>query len=328
MTEYQYYISAQNRVGLSPPYKVKDTTKGVIMPGPPVQLQIQESTGSKLKLIWKAPHQKGGGNIVSYRIYLNTKENLVKELFASALSIDSTGFYVQKLTKLQAEVHYTLYLSAVNAAGETEQEDWASISAQTAHAEIPSKPIMDKITRGDSASKCTLFFEEPEDLGGLGQPIYFVTRTEHETEKTIPPQSHRHDLQSNLHRKVLDYDDEVTFTTTDLMFTDSNLLANTNYSYTVYAVNEEGVGDASSVIWILTLDATPPSEPANFSANALDGQSIKLSWSAPLDWGGIPPEEISYRLFRWNEEIAQLDPLVYEFLDDGLWSETGYGIIM
>ena len=121
-----------------------------------------------------------------------------------------------------------------------------------------------------------------------------------------------------------------TVTVPAISFTDTNLTAGTNYSYTVRAfdaavpVNESALSGAVSATTpvVPIVDTTPPSVPTNLTANALSQTSVRLNWTASTDVGtGVA----GYRVYRNGAAtpIATVTGAV-TYMDSGLTANTTY----
>ena len=109
---------------------------------------------------------------------------------------------------------------------------------------------------------------------------------------------------------------DVTGTT----YRDSGLQGFTTYNYTVTAFDSAGLeSDPSNSAQATTLDATPPTRPANLTATATGTTTISLSWSGSAD-----PETgvSSYLVYRDSVQVAQTTGTSY--VDTGLSPATTY----
>ncbi len=106
-------------------------------------------------------------------------------------------------------------------------------------------------------------------------------------------------------------------------FTDQYLTANTNYTYTVVAIDNAGNRSASSSpVTVKTLsstaDTTPPTQPGTPTGTALSPSDIKIYWSASTDNSGT----VGYKVMRGNV-VAGTTSLLY-FTDSNLSADTNY----
>ncbi len=87
-------------------------------------------------------------------------------------------------------------------------------------------------------------------------------------------------------------------------YIDINVLASTNYSYSVLAYDAAGnVSSLSSSVSINTAsssDVTAPSAPSNLSANVISSNQVNLNWTAATDNVAV----VGYTILRNNVIIA------------------------
>lgn len=104
-------------------------------------------------------------------------------------------------------------------------------------------------------------------------------------------------------------------------YTDSNLTANTAYTYTVAAMDAAGnTSPQSTPVAVTTLsDTTAPSAPANLSASATSSTQINLTWSAATDDTGVA----GYKVSRDGVEIATVTSET-AYQDAALTPSTAY----
>lgn len=105
-------------------------------------------------------------------------------------------------------------------------------------------------------------------------------------------------------------------------YIDINVLASTNYSYSVLAYDAAGnVSQFSSSVSINTAtssDTTLPSAPGDLLATAVSPSKINLSWSAASDNIGVT----GYNIYRNNILIATSS--INSFANVGLTASTSY----
>lgn len=100
-------------------------------------------------------------------------------------------------------------------------------------------------------------------------------------------------------------------------FTDSELSPNTNYNYTVSAVNTVGESVKSAAVSVKTDEPklSPPATPSGLSLIGKTTTSINLKWNASTTATG-------YRLYRANTKVYEGDKIEYN--DSGLAENTNY----
>ncbi len=106
-------------------------------------------------------------------------------------------------------------------------------------------------------------------------------------------------------------------------FTDLYLTANTNYTYSIVAIDNAGNRSAySSPVTVKTLsntaDTTPPTQPGTPTGVALSPSDIKIYWGASTDNSGT----VGYKVMRGNV-VAGTTSLLY-FTDSNLSADTNY----
>ncbi len=113
----------------------------------------------------------------------------------------------------------------------------------------------------------------------------------------------------------------VTFDSiTALTFRDGGLAYFTDYSYTVAAVDANGLlGPRSNAVRARTLDGTPPGAPGPLTATTQRGGAIALAWGAAIDReSGV----IRYRVYR--DDVLHDSSTTTSYLDAGLPPSTTY----
>lgn len=102
-------------------------------------------------------------------------------------------------------------------------------------------------------------------------------------------------------------------------FSDTNLLEDTGYTYTVFAFNDAGRSTPSNTASATTLDS-PPAAPQNLTATAITFQRIDLEWE--------PSEDADfYEVEQSTDGVAFVlisRPILTELMIFGLQPETTY----
>ena len=108
------------------------------------------------------------------------------------------------------------------------------------------------------------------------------------------------------------------------VFTDTELEATTEYSYTVKAFDAAGnVSEASKALVIETLEVPPadvlaPSTPLDVAASTITDKSVLLTWTASSDNVGVA----GYVIYRDGKEVGET--VTNAFTDTGLTASTEY----
>jgi chitinase len=118
-----------------------------------------------------------------------------------------------------------------------------------------------------------------------------------------------------------------TAQTTGTTFTDTGLVANTTYTYTVRA--RDGAGNLSTpsnqisvTTNASTSDTTPPTTPGTLSSPAKTSTSVSLSWGASTDSGGSGLA--GYNVYRNGATTPTAQTTGTSYTDTGLNANTTY----
>jgi chitodextrinase len=118
----------------------------------------------------------------------------------------------------------------------------------------------------------------------------------------------------------------VVGTTASTTYTDSGLLANTNYSYTVIAYDAAGNDSQASAALVVATkpapDTTPPSMPTGLTASAVSATQVNLSWSPSTDNVGVA----GYIVERNGAVVAKVSAASY--VDTALTASTNYSYVV
>ena len=189
-----------------------------------------------------------------------------------ATNVTGTSYTDNGLT---ANTYYCYTVKAVNSAGESEES--SSACAMT-YSLIPSTPTGLDVT-AQSSSSIALTWNSVD-----GAESYKVYRDSQEIATNV----------------------------TGTSYTDNGLTANTNYCYTVKAVNSAGESEESGSACAMTY----PLAPTGLVATAESTTSIALTWNA-VDGA------ISYNIYRNSTQIAT-GITVASYTDNGLTPSTEY----
>lgn len=115
---------------------------------------------------------------------------------------------------------------------------------------------------------------------------------------------------------------------TELQYLDTQLQANTEYTYFISATDNLGRESLPSSIltvrtWSAEGDTPPPTAPANLHAMAKTETSVSLMWT-----GSTSSKGILYLVYRNGEEVARLPQRTLEFTDHGLAPGTAYRYVV
>jgi chitodextrinase len=113
-------------------------------------------------------------------------------------------------------------------------------------------------------------------------------------------------------------------TTTTTAFSDSTVAAGASYTYVVTAQDAAGNVSGNSNSFVITTpattqaDVTPPSAPANLTANAVGSTQVQLSWTTASDNVGVA----GYQIWRNGAQISVSMSL--SFTDTTVQASTSY----
>lgn len=267
--EYTYEVSGVDLLGRE---GERSDPLTVVIPGAdppdepdePDDLVAEAVSASRIDLRWDAvgdddDDDDGESSVAGYYIYRD----------GGNVPHDSTTGTQYSDTGLAAFTEYTYRVSAVNSGGiEGELSDPAS--ARTLDGSPPSAP-QGVTAEATGARAVELEWDAAEDPES-GISRYLVYR---------------------------DGDATPIDSTTSTEYTDSTVEPETAYSYQVSARNGTGLeGPTSGVTDVTTpaaTDQSPPSVPADFSAEAVSPDRVELTWSASED----PDSGVSaYRVYR------------------------------
>lgn len=241
-------------------------------PGRPDNLVAESVSSSQIDLRWDAVSGDDDDDdepaVAGYYIYRD----------GGSVPHDSTGETQYSDTGLAAFTEYTYRVSAVSAGG-VEGELSNSASARTADGSPPGAP-QEVTAEAPGARVVELAWDAAEDPES-GISLYLVYR---------------------------DGDATPIDSTTATDYTDSTVEPETSYSYRIAARNGVGLegpkSGATEVTTPTSTDESPPSVPADFSAEAVSSERVELTWTAAED----PESGVSaYRVYR-NDSLLGTSP--------------------
>jgi outer membrane protein assembly factor BamB len=208
---------------------------------------------AQVALAWKAPADDGGAQITNYAIYKGPASGC--ETFLAKTGT-ATGYTDMNLNNGQ---EYYYEVGAINAAGESLRSKEVNATPAT----IPLAP--QNLTAAPDNTTITLDWDAPQDDGGSPITNYSIYRNGTSIDKVM---------------NVLNY-------------TDTGLINGVNYSYSVAAMNSEGLGPKSKTVY--AIPGIIPTAPGNFSA-APGKDRVLLKWTAPQNdqWSKV----LYYNLYR------------------------------
>jgi chitinase len=267
-----------------------DTTPPTV----PTGLQASAQGTSTIALQWTASTDAGSG-VAGYRIY--------RDGSATPLASVTTTNYTD--TGLAAGTTYSYAVRAFDAAAPANESALSAAASATTQAQPP-----------------------PVDVTPPSVPAN-VTATAQSTSSILVSWVASTDASGiSAYRVFRDGGATPVATVQGTTFTDTNLTANTTYSYTVTAVDGAPVANESAPSAPASAttnadppgDTTPPSVPTNVSAVPQSASQILVSWTASTDASGIA----GYEVLR--EGVAE--PIAFvqttSYTDDSLSAGTTY----
>jgi fibronectin type 3 domain-containing protein len=277
-----------------------NVTVTVNNPTLPTGLTATAANSAQVNLAWSA-----SSNATSYKIYRNGSSTALATVAAPAGSGIPPTTYTD--AAVSADTTYSYTVTALNAAG-TESAKSASVSVTTpkaADTTPPSVPTNLHSTATTTTSIALAWTASTDNTGGSGLAGYHLYRTTASSTTTL------------------------IASPTGTSYTDSGLLPNTTYTYSVSAYDKAANGSvASSDITVTTNtplpppDITPPSVPTGLTATAANSAQVNLSWTASTDNVGVT----EYKLYRNGSTtaLATVAAPTTSYQDAAVSANTGY----
>ena len=251
-TTYTFNVRAVNSVGASDAATVDETPSG--QPGAPQNLTASGGPGS-ITLSWDAPAADGGSVIVNYRI---EKWNATSTNWRHLITVSgTTEEYTDNSVTIGATTEYRV--RAINA-NTNDLSPWATVPGVAQGKGVPHAPA--NLVATPSNERISYTWDAPASDGGATISMY---EYKYWTGNTEPD----------------DWEDNDRRTSVTL----SNLIADSQYSFRVRAVNEVGAGAPAASKGVFA--STGPDMPRRFEAQADNTDAeIELSWTDPDEDGG------------------------------------------
>ena len=262
-TEYSFRVAAVNIAGSSV-YSANATihTTTAIVPTAPINILPSPSLNS-IFLYWDEPLSDGGSLITGYTVQ-HTTEGAPWETIRNGTDVDAGSYRYALLLYQQPGTQHTFRVAAVNIVGS---------SAYSANATVSTLDVAPLAPTGLIATpdfnSITLDWDEPTSAGGspiTGYTIQYTTQG-------VPWETIRNGT-------------DVAVDDTRSIHVD-NLIAGTQHTFRVAAVNIAGSSVYSANATVNTLDPIAPVAPAGLIATP-DFNSITLDWDEPTSAGGSP----------------------------------------
>ncbi len=247
---YRYAITATNRRGESANSNIVTVTP-LGLPGPPRNVTLWEGD-RYLELEWDTPQFDGGTEIEYQVLYKGT--NISELSFLTSLNADKLEYNDTSVTN---GVRYYYVLTCVNSIGDSARSNIVNGTPSG----LPSTPLALKAMPHDHSVLLT--WEHPLSNGGAMVRSYELFRNEKGKEfrslKSLP--------------------------STQVNFTDNDVVNGILYHYKIRAVNDNGCSEFSSEVEALPLG--PPTIPEPFIITS-GNRFIEIGWKDLKSNGGDP----------------------------------------
>ena len=266
-TQYAFQVRAVNAEGQSAASNTDTATTGTSVANAPTSVTVTPNTGSladSVSVSFTAPSD-GGESITGYEVRYRVGTTIPANA-AWGTSGTSTTFTI---TNLEKGTEYAYQIRAINSVGNGVA---TAVSTFTTNTTVPDAPT--SLTSTVGTTSAALSWTAPTDTGGLSITDYEVS---------------------------VDSGAWVSTGSTSDSATVTGLMAGTEYTFEVRAVNADGDSEASAVHTATTASLTTPAAPTGLSASADTATvssataSVSLAWTAPTDTGGADITEYQYR---------------------------------
>lgn len=235
-------------------------------PDPIDSLYQSGATGGGIRVEWDVPVDVGSSSSIYYQLYMSSRlKSPVWELV-----YNDTNFYYWK-TNLESETEYLFMVSCLNEFGYSDNS--SKVLLNTTYISVPG-PTGTPEKVNATGGMIQLSWEPPQDNGGNSVTYYVVNANDRDVKVNAP----------------------------DISF--GGLLANTDYTFTVYAGNSLGLGTDGSSAVLRTGNVTPPSEPASIKVETVSGGSATLRIPVPADTGGVDTAGLSYEIYANGFQVS------------------------
>ncbi|KAG2939403.1 hypothetical protein PC115_g3107 [Phytophthora cactorum] len=319
-TEYLFMASCMNAVGYSSNSSIFSLSTTLISaPGPPGDLTLKNATGGMIQFSWKSPDDDGGSSITYYSIHAQDTSGNPELVLETLLPEISFG-------GLLANRVYEFKVYAGNSLG-----TGSDASVKRYSTTLPTPPSLpgDPIVLQSSGGSATLAIKVPTDTGGVN--IDDLVCTVYGNGFKVPADAVRR-LQDNpipasktrrLMERRLAADDGAF-----IYLQAGGLLPSTAYAFTIQVSNNVGVSDTTNGIVTATSVATVPGAPASPTEISATGGAITLSWTDPVDTGGVPLTSYRLSMTRLGEEVGSCEGMIRSCTIGDLLSISVYTVTL
>ncbi len=308
-TSYDVQVAAINSAGIGP-YTEASATTSIAVPNQPLDLSVRATSPSRILVTWSAPDQNNSGVSLSYIVEYRTSdpdgEGAEPAGDWEQLSTTETTF---ELTDLLSNTSYDVRVAAENSAGQGEytEIEIATTTSETSRPGMPSNVVLTSL----SPTEVRVTWVRPDETGGLALRSYTI--------EYIPVNAPADSDPMTLTRRA---------GTTEVILT--GLMVGTEYQVHIAAVNALGAGEFETGT-VTTESATAPSPPRALIITGTSTTDLEVSWTAPVDEGGIPilRYRIDYRVSDedeiqtgrqpgdWEEESSESTTVLIQNLASG-----------
>merc|ERR1711917_24249 len=278
-------------------------------PGPITgPIGISGITATKCLLNYGPSAHNGGAKITGYRVEKRETSRL-----SWLVVYDFTQDCCVKINALVRNNEYVFRVAAINQNGMGPYMESAPMIARDPYTKPsePGVPSVDNIIK-DSLTLC---WARPIDNGGAEIRGYIVERRKKGATRWIrvlkktkiakaPVKDAKKRKESVSPAQPLTEDDMLI---TDLRFKCSNLEANSEQEFRVYAVNKAGNSEPSGSTGIIRLQdpLPPPSPPGQCKMIDHTATSVTLKWSKPLHDGGADINGYQVDFLEYDAKLAE-----------------------
>lgn len=232
------------------------------------------ATGGGIRVEWDIPVDVGSDGDIYYQVYMSSKLKTPEW----GLIYNGTETYYWK-TNLDSERAYLFMVSCLNELGYSDNSSQVMLNTTFISVPGPTGPLKADVTTG---GMIRLSWKPPLDDGGNNVTSYLVNGNDRDVQVTDP----------------------------NIFF--GGLFANTEYTFTVYAANELGLGTDGTYATFKTADVTPPSVPPAIRVVEVSGGSATLAIAVPTDTGGVDTADLLFDVYANNVLVA---PSSVQFLN-------------
>ncbi len=286
-TVYNVQVAAVNSVGEGPFASQTFTTLTIGVTSEPLDLAITVVSPNELSVTWSPPTETSGSEVTGYSVQYRTSATDTEEA-GLWVAVEQTGTETSaSIEGLIVGTAYDVQVAAINSAGIGPY----AVASATTTGEIsrPGTPLNVTLT-SLSPTEVRVTWTRPTKTGGLALRSYTI-----EYAPTNAPAD----------------SDPLTLTrragTTEVILT--GLMVGTEYQVRIAAVNALGAGEFESGT-VTTESATAPSPPRALIVTGTSTTELEVSWTAPVDEGGIPilRYQIDYRVSDEDETLTGRQP--------------------